>query len=231
MKLLIFSSCSKRKVIEYPHQPSCDDLTSKERREDFIIKLSVNRPAHQMYLGALNLSIKSAIKVLRRFFDVSHYIVSAGFGIIEETVEIPPYDCTFSTMSKEDIEKRAELLTIPNDYHEIIEKEKPDCIYLALGKKYLDAIGSWDKDLPCKTIAFDDSDNNLVITLPADHIAVQEASFGGGLPIHGVVGYKGDLLLLTTNYLVNSDKPDIALKELLDNPNDFKYVINSLRNY
>ena len=125
--------------------------------------------------------------------------------------------------------ERARVLRIPDDFQDIVEKEKPDLMYLALGKTYLMALDDWDKDLPCKTIAFTESSSKEVITLPADHIAVQEAAHLGLGPMHGVVGYKGDLLLLTTRFVKNQKNPEKALLELLETPNDIVQMIDMLR--
>ncbi len=231
MKILVIASCSKTKSIQYPHQPVCSEIPSKESREQILLKFPMKKTAKDLYRGALNLSTNSAVRLLKNYFDVSYYIVSAGFGLIEESVLLPPYDCSFSEMTKDQIVERAELLHIPEDFQEIIIKENPDLIYLALGKNYLIAIGKWDEKLPCKTIAFDHSDSANVITLPADHIIVKKVSRIGGLPIHGVIGFKGDLLLLTTRYLKEQSNPEKALKELLDNPDDLIYTVNSLREH
>ncbi|NHJ05069.1 MAG: hypothetical protein EAX90_09610 [Candidatus Heimdallarchaeota archaeon] len=231
MKILIFASCSKTKSLKYPHQPNCDEILSKEMREQFLQRFPEKRTAKELYRGSLNISLNSAVRQLREFFDVSYYIISAGFGIINELDKVPPYECSFSDMSNEKIIERAKQLHIPEDFKEIIQREEPDFIYLALGKNYLLSVGEWDIDLPCKTIAFYPSNSEQVITLPADHIAVKEASSIGGLPIHGVIGYKGDLLLLTTRYLKNQKDPAKALIEILNDPEDLIYTLNSIRDH
>ena len=231
MKILVFASCSKTKSIKYPHQPNCNEITSKGMKEKYLLQFPEKKIAKDLYRGALNISLNSAIKQLREYFEVSYYIISAGFGIVNENELVPPYECTFSELSKKQIEERAKLLNIPEDYQNIIEKEQPDLIYLAAGKDYLLALGEWDRNLPCKTIAFIDSESDEVISLPADHIAVREAASMGGLPIHGVIGYKGDLLLLTTRYLKNQKDPNKALKEILDNPEELIYTLNSIRKH
>ncbi|MFW9923353.1 MAG: DUF6884 domain-containing protein [Candidatus Thorarchaeota archaeon] len=231
MKILIFASCSKTKAIKYPHEPTCQELVSKDFRESLLNRFPEKRTAKDLYRGSLNISLNSAVRQLREYFEVSYYIVSAGFGILNENDLVPPYDCSFADMNKEQIVERAKKLQIPEDYKIIIEKEKPDFIYLALGQNYLHSIGEWDRDLPCKTIAFTASSNKNVITLPADHIIVSELASSSGLPIHGVVGYKGDLLLLTTRYLKNQKDPVKALKDILDDPEDLIYTINSIREH
>ncbi|MCK5047185.1 MAG: hypothetical protein KAS22_11435, partial [Candidatus Heimdallarchaeota archaeon] len=154
MKILVFASCSKRKSISYPTEPRCKDIVMKEMKDSFVDRFPEKRTARNLYRGSLNISINSAVTQLRDFFDVSYYIVSAGFGIVEENEFVPPYNCSFSQMNNEDLIERARALRIPDDFQEIVEKEKPDLMYLALGKTYLTALGDWDKDLPCATIAF-----------------------------------------------------------------------------
>ena len=229
MKILVFASCSKTKVIKYPNQPTCNEITSKESLRQYQKSIPEKRKAADLYRGSLNISINSAIKQLREIFEVSYYIVSAGFGIVNENDEIPPYECSFVNMNKKEIKERAEFLQIQDDYQKIIQRENPEFIYLALGKDYLFSLGDWDSNLPCKTIAFNESNSDKVITLPANHIAVKEASKMSGLPIHGIVGYKGDLLLLTTRYLKNKDDPVQALKDILNDPDGLVYTINTIR--
>ena len=231
MKILVIASCSKTKSIKYPHQPTCKEIPSKESRELIVQKFPIQKPARDLYRGALNLSTNSAVRILKNYFDVSYYFISAGFGLVEENDILPPYECSFSDMTTDQINERAQLLNIPNDFQELILKENPDLIYLALGKNYLTALGDWDKNLPCRTIAFAPSTCEHVITLPADHIAVKEVAQVGGLPIHGVIGFKGDLLLLTTRYLKEQADPVKALTELLENPNDLLYTVNTLREH
>ena len=231
MKILIFASCSKTKSIKYPHQPNCNEITSKGMKEKYLLQFPEKKTAKDLYRGAINISLNSAIKLLREYFDVSYYIISAGFGIVNENELVPPYECTFSELTKKQIEERAELLNIPTDYKKLIEQEQPDLIYLEVGKDYLQALGEWDKDLPCKTLAFANSESDKVISLPADHIIVREAANVGGFPIHGDLGYKGDLLLLTTRYLKNQKDPVKALKEILDKPDELIYTLNSIRKH
>lgn len=229
MKILVFASCSKRKSISYPTEPKCKDIVMKEMKDSFVDRFPEKRTARNLYRGSLNISVNSAVTQLRDFFDVGYYIVSAGFGIVEENEFVPPYNCSFSQMNNEDLIERAKALRIPEDFQEIVEKEKPDLIYLALGKTYLTALGDWDTDLPCATIAFAESTSKKVITLPADNIAVQEASHLGLGPIHGVVGYKGDLLLLTTRFVKNQKNPEKALLEILETPEDLIQMLDMLR--
>ncbi|MHA1212081.1 MAG: DUF6884 domain-containing protein [Candidatus Heimdallarchaeota archaeon] len=231
MKILVFASCSNTKAIKYPNQPTCSELQTKEMREKVINYFPEKREAKNLYRGALNISVTSAVKQLKEFFEVNYYIVSAGFGIIRSNDIIPPYDCTFSNMNKQQIIERGQLLEIPEDFIKIIKLEQPDMIYLALGKNYMTALGEWDNNLPCKTIAFTDSESEKVITLPADHIIVHQVSRVSGLPIHGVVGFKGDLLLLTVRYLKNQKEPVKALEEILNAPDDLIYTINTLREH
>lgn len=230
MKILIFTCCSKSKSIKFPNQPICNELTSKEKKEYFLARFPDKRKAAELFRGPLNISINSAVRQLREFFDVQYYIVTAGFGIVNEEEILPPHDCSFNEMNKEKVQERAQNLEIPEDYRKIVEEENPDLIYLALGRNYLEALGEWDSNLPCTTIAFAESNSNNVISLPADHIAVHEISALGGM-IHGASGYKGDLLLLTTRYLKNQKNPEKALKEILDDPDDLVYTINSIREH
>jgi hypothetical protein len=229
MKIVIFASCNQKKSTSHPNQPTCKDLYNKEQKHRYLHVVTEHRVAKNMFRGALNISLNQAIRLLREFFDVKYYIISAGYGILEENEEIAPYDCSFQMMSDEEIKTRAEMLQIPDDYQKIIDSEQPDFLYLPLNRYYLLTIENWDKKLECKTIAYNQSSNPNVITLPEEHILYMEGESMGGLPIYGGSSFKDDLLLLTTRYLRNSADPVAALKDLLDNPDDLIYTMSTIR--
>ncbi|MBD3189701.1 MAG: hypothetical protein GF308_03615 [Candidatus Heimdallarchaeota archaeon] len=227
MEILVITSCSKKKAESHINQPSCDEINSKYDRKKYLGTFVEKRATRDMYQGAMNISINSAIKKLREFFEVEYYILSAGFGLLQEDWKIPPYNCTFSNMTKKEILERAKLLEIPKDYKKILVKTNPSLIYLALGKDYLLSLGNWDENLPCTTIAFSPSDSEKVISFPADYITVKKVSSRSGVPIHGVVGFKGDLLLILANYLLSQKNPEESLQKLLSETDILKYLLTS----
>lgn len=227
MEILVITSCSKKKAESHINQPSCDEINSKYDRKKYLETFIEKRAAREMYRGAMNLSINSAVKKLRGFFEVEYYIVSAGFGLLHEDWEIPPYNCTFSNMTKKAILERAKLLEIPKDYKKILAKTNPSLMYLALGKDYLLSLGTWDENLPCTTIAFSSSNSEEVISFPADYLTVKKVSSQSGVPIHGVVGFKGDLLLILANYLTSQKNPKESLQHLLSETDILKYLLTS----
>jgi cytoplasmic iron level regulating protein YaaA (DUF328/UPF0246 family) len=227
VKLLVISSCSKTKAISHQNEPDCSVLISKKNRKKYLEKFETALPAFKMYQGALNKSINQAIKQLRQKINVSYYILSAGFGFLKENDLVPPYNCSFAKMNKATLEKRAEKLEISKDYSRILSKEKPDCLYLALGKKYLHAIKNWDQNLTFPTIAFQDSENANILTLSGDAQNVKKVAKKSPIAIHGVVGFKGDFLLLVAKYLEMVDEPKKELMNLFMEKEIVQLILNT----
>lgn len=139
-KILIINSCSKSKRISHNDQPTCKDLISKENREfqkkrfkDILI------PAGELYTGLQAQAIKRAVDLLKKRHVVDYYIISAGFGFIHESEFLPPYECSFTNLKKQQIREMSSNLNIVSDIKSKIVNLY-DLIYLALGMDYFTAI-------------------------------------------------------------------------------------------
>jgi len=84
--------------------------------------------------------VREAITALRKHgYFVSHFILSAGYGFLNENDVIVPYNVTFAKKPKKWIRERGQRLGL-RDRFATIAKEYDRAI-LILGREYLEAIG------------------------------------------------------------------------------------------
>jgi hypothetical protein len=149
------------------------------------------------------------LDILRSIRDVEvHlYIVSAGFGLLEENEKVPPYECSFTGMKKSEIKDRSQQLAIPSSFARVCET-RYDLLYLALGKDYLTAIGlEWITNVVGTVVMFDPKiivDSSVIIASGPD---IVKALSHQGHKIHGITGFKGDLLRILASYALSQDNP------------------------
>ncbi|WEL18877.1 Uncharacterized protein SVXHr_2734 [Halorhabdus sp. SVX81] len=137
MNILIIDQCSKAK--EYREEARSFDAgdidehgleTLREHPE------SLSKAARKLYAGRQQQYISDAVDQLRSVGDsVDRFFISAGFGVIEETEELPPYDVTFADHSATEIRERANTLGIEDDIRNLIT-DGYDLIFFALGSDY-----------------------------------------------------------------------------------------------
>ena len=140
--ILVINSCGKKKSIKHEEQPTCKDLETKDQRERVKEKFSsLLTEAGELYTGGQAVAIKKAVNVLSSKAEVDYYIISAGFGLVSENELLPPYECSFSGLSKKAIKERAEKLAIPESIR-YLSKKTYDLVYLSLGEDYLVSLGN-----------------------------------------------------------------------------------------
>ena len=213
-KICVVSSCGKKKLVQHDNQPSCAELDSVDQRDHWRHKLSKElRNAESMYTGYQNREIYRGVSELRKIGDVEvdYFIISAGFGVLHEGEQIPPYDCSFNKMTVKQIESRARKLDIPRSFSEIQQSDY-NLMYLALGSKYLRALGNdWPSNLTKTTICFHKKyESKYIVNLPANTKIVKAYS-AAGHKIHGVVGFKGDLLRVLVDHALKREKPSVEV--------------------
>ncbi|MGY5858098.1 MAG: hypothetical protein RTU63_01915 [Candidatus Thorarchaeota archaeon] len=166
-----------------------------------------------LYTGNQNRELVKGVDILRKIenTEVTFSIISAGFGLVEEKDTLPTYDCSFSTMKKSQIQDRAELLDIPANFEKLITSGY-DLVYLALGKKYFLTLGDeWKSTYNTTIIGFDSSlSEGKMLCIPSAHEIVSSFSQNGH-KIHGVTGFKGDLLRILANHALNQETPSREL--------------------
>lgn len=214
IRILVISSCTKKKAISSLNQPKCEDISSKQERKEILNNIHVEtRKAIEMYQGPQHKGIISGIEKLRRFAEVDFYIISAGFGLLGEEEQIPSYECSFSDMKNKEIFKRSSKLEIMNDFIGVMLKQF-DLIYLALGDDYLKSVYDWEKAINSLTIAFTHSENDKVVTLEANNEMVTKLC-KYGFKINGTIGFKGDLLRIMGDDISKQKKPTQKLEKIL----------------
>ena len=225
MKILVVGSCTKLKKYKHNNEPTCQDINTKNDRKKFVQKYSnFSCKASLMYKGQQHKSIIKAINLLEEISEVDYYIISAGYGLINCEEEISSYECSFSKMKNVDIIRRSNLLEIKKDFKQILESNY-DLIYLALGKKYLMTISEWENLCNSLTIAFTHVKSNNFLCLDGSKHSVLKFK-KQGFTIHGVFGFKGDLLEIIAKKILSLENPGEFLKNTLSNKSNFQTFIN-----
>ena len=144
MKILIIDQCSGSK--QYPE--SSPVLTKTEVDSTARIKAIeedgvAGVKARQLYAGRQQSFIDEATARLRNDdVEVDRYFISAGYGLVEESTRLPPYEVTFNDLSTSEIRERGSALGIQRDVLEVLDSNY-DLVFLPLGKEYYEVL-----DLP-----------------------------------------------------------------------------------
>lgn len=141
VRLFIASSCTASKRFSPEDQlieEDFDNLSLRKRGEKRLSRFAL--PAAEMYTGQGHKYVRDAVTKLReRRFFVSHWIISAGYGLLRETDLVVPYNVTFSGAKRDWIRERGQRLRIREL---LIENAKSyDRMIFILGREYLEAIG------------------------------------------------------------------------------------------
>ncbi|MBD3158621.1 MAG: hypothetical protein GF309_07520 [Candidatus Lokiarchaeota archaeon] len=203
MRICVIGSCGKRKRTSSPNEPTCEELQNQNALPIWRKKLQdLTVEARNMYTGNQNRELCKGVDMLREIngVTVDFFIISAGFGFLNENEIIPPYECSFSTMTKSEIQRRSRKLGILHDFREISSSDY-DLFYMALGRKYITALGDdWFHQTSGVVLAFDKTrHSDRMVYLPAGNQIVKRLS-NRGYTIHGAAGFKGDLLRILALY-------------------------------
>jgi hypothetical protein len=210
LRILVVGSCGKKKLIQSTISPTCKDLASPDDIITWREKSNyLTARVRDLYIGNQNRELVKGVDLFRRIekTDVKFSIISAGFGLVEEKDTLPAYDCSFSEMRKFQIQERAEWLNIPSDFAELLESGF-DLVYLALGKKYYLTLGEeWKSKSNSTIIGFNQAlSEDTMLCIPSSHEIVSAFSKNGH-KIHGVTGFKGDLLRILADYALKQKNP------------------------
>lgn len=142
MDILIIDQCSNRK--SYPDESTVFDATEIDeiglkvlRNQDEAISV----PARKLYAGRQQRYIDEAIDSLRANDNtIDRYFISAGFGLVDEDEELPPYDVTFAEMTADEIEARATSLKITERTTDVLISNSYDIVFFTLGGDYYRAL-------------------------------------------------------------------------------------------
>jgi len=145
MKVLIVDQCSGSKDYR-DSSPVLDaeEIDSTSRAEALSRDGVPEKTAKDLYSGRQQAFIDEATTLLREAdVEVDRYFVSAGFGLVEESTYLPPYEVTFSSMSNKQIRARSAKLGIQKDLIDVVADDAYDIVFLPLGADYYTAL-----DLP-----------------------------------------------------------------------------------
>lgn len=139
--ILILSACTAKKKYSPVDQLSADDLDDEQRRRTGETRLSrYQLSAAEMYTGGGHQFVRQAVDTLREHeYDVTHYILSAGYGWLNERDVIAPYNVTFAKKSTTWVKERGRRLELQKRLIEIASEYQR--VVLVLGREYLEAIG------------------------------------------------------------------------------------------
>jgi hypothetical protein len=142
MHILIIDQCSGSK--HYPDSSPVFDAAAIDAhlRDELLDRPGVAAvPARDLYAGRQQEYIATAVDALRAAgHTVTRYFVSAGFGVVAEREQLPPYEVTFAEMADAEIDARAADLGIPGDVRDLLTTTAFDIGFLALGRDYYRAI-------------------------------------------------------------------------------------------
>lgn len=139
MRFLIIDQCSGSKDVPGGiDEFDANEIDSVSRSEILAREGVPAIPARKLYDGRQQRYIDSAVDQLRQAGDtVDRYYVSAGFGVVDERTELPPYNVTFADMTSSEIDDRASELGIADDIVELVSATDPyELVVFALGADY-----------------------------------------------------------------------------------------------
>ncbi|ODR80176.1 queuine tRNA-ribosyltransferase tRNA-guanine transglycosylase [Haladaptatus sp. W1] len=142
LDILIIDQCSGSKQVPDGapvfEQGELDQFSKEELLErENVPKIA----ARDLYTGRQQENVKEAMRWLGdEGHNVSRYFISAGFGLVQEDEELPPYEVTFSSMKVKEIRERSKQLGIQQDLRPVLEETDYDLVFFTLGKDYYTSI-------------------------------------------------------------------------------------------
>jgi hypothetical protein len=142
MKINIITSCTSEKAVS---------SEAELKKSDFQIGLGhiaqleqvsadILRSAGEMYTGRQHLHLMHGVKAARENaqLDIKVSVLSAGYGLIDESQAIMPYEVTFAGMHKKEIKEWSNYLLIPQQVRQNLQAPY-DLGIILLGDNYLEA--------------------------------------------------------------------------------------------
>ena len=177
MKILIIDQCSGDKTYpDWAETYGADEIDATPLAELRTRDETVAIRAQDLYAGRQQQYITRAIEQLesRAGDTVSRYFISAGFGLVGEDEQLPPYNVTFNDYSSAEIEERAEKLGIEERLFEVLTAEY-DVVFFPLGSSYYQTfdLSSAIETIPTETLVVcfncesEVSDFDNAVSIPA----------------------------------------------------------------
>ena len=138
LKILVISSCSKNKSLQGLNVLSRHDLRTEEQRNK-ILQLCDNKvEAKDLYDSKRVQFLLNVTHELKLVSKTELYFLSAGFGLVHESKQLPLYDVSFSNKSQKEVEILSKELKIQESIDSLAEDY--DLIFLDLSPQYLKAL-------------------------------------------------------------------------------------------
>lgn len=144
MRILVIDQCSGSKDSPDWFEKYAAEEIDSHSREELLNEVRDRVPglrAEKLYTGRQQQFITEACERLRKAGDdVDRLFISAGFGLVDESTELPPYEVTFNDYSRAEIHQRGETLSIGTDIQTNLTGGQPyDIVFFALGQSYLES--------------------------------------------------------------------------------------------
>lgn len=142
MKILVITSCTSLKKYKTVNQLQPEDFLSTERLAARSAELkSYGTSATDMYTGQQHLHLKAGLEQLRTCYKepvIDLHIISAGYGLLNESDIIFPYNATFKGLKSKELLARSNSLQL----HERVETliTDYDLVLFLLGAEYVRAL-------------------------------------------------------------------------------------------
>lgn len=139
-RILVVTSCTGEKVFKPENQLFFEDFQDEhilQRREKELSEFRTT--AKEMYNGSQHLALMDGINTFRENggnIDLS--IISAGYGLLDESDEIVPYEVTFNNMNSQTIKTWSRKQKITETLQEKVQNY--DMVFFLLGDKYLQSV-------------------------------------------------------------------------------------------
>jgi hypothetical protein len=155
MRVLVLTSCTDKKAVETNAPLTADDFDEPGRLAAGEARLhALLRPAGEMYTGEQHQAAMRGVDDIRTELGTTVVvaILSAGYGVVDESRLISPYNVTFSGMSTTAIRARGARLGVPAAVRDVLPGH--DVVFLLLGSDYLTSLApplvpSGDQRLVC----------------------------------------------------------------------------------
>lgn len=142
MRVLIIDQCSGLKDAPDWFEKYTAEEVDAHSRAELLNEVRDRVPglrAEKLYTGRQQQFITEAVNQLREAGDeVNRVFISAGFGVVNSTTELPPYEVTFGDYTAAEIQDRGRELAVESDLRSFVNDSEPyDVVFFALGSAYL----------------------------------------------------------------------------------------------
>ena len=142
MKVLVVTSCTSWKKYKLINQLQPEDFLSTERLAARSAELKhYETSATDMYTGLQHRYLKAGLEQLRTCYreaNVDLHIISAGYGLLNESDAIIPYNVTFAGLKKKELLARSNSLQLHEGVETLITNY--ELVFFLLGAEYIKAL-------------------------------------------------------------------------------------------